>query len=206
MQAYSVERAVSSAVRREVELERIKSRDANDPRVRNQLPNRQRVTPIRTPALVPAVKISDAEQRELQALRARDREVRSHEAAHLAAASGIASGAPSFEYQTGPDGQVYAVGGEVGVNTAPVDGDPEATLRKAELVRAAALAPNNPSPADRAAVATADRLAEAARAEIDAKQAPQDDAAPATSPLPIAVMRYRVLGSSGAGHIFDVTA
>ena len=48
-----------------------------------------------------------------------DAEVRRHEAAH-AAAGGEFAGAPTFTYQTGPDGKRYAVGGEVSIDTSPV--------------------------------------------------------------------------------------
>gem|GEM_PF-5290444 len=84
--------------------------------------------------------------RQVEKLKQRDREVHTHEMAHLAAAGPYAQGGPSFEYQKGPDGQRYAVGGHVNIDTSPVPGDPEATLRKAETVRRAAMAPGNPSP------------------------------------------------------------
>ena len=67
--------------------------------------------------------------------------MRAHEQAHLAAAGPYANGAPTFEFQTGPDGRQYAVGGEVSIDTSPVPGDPEATVRKAQTVKRAALAP-----------------------------------------------------------------
>jgi len=49
---------------------------------------------------------------ELAKLKARDREVRAHEAAHTAAAGSLAKGGPSFTFQRGSDGRLYAVGGE----------------------------------------------------------------------------------------------
>ncbi|HBA64604.1 MAG TPA: hypothetical protein DCZ48_00195, partial [Methylococcaceae bacterium] len=48
------------------------------------------------------------EQRQIEALKARDAEVRAHEQAHLNAAAGIAVSGASFSYQTGPDGNRYA--------------------------------------------------------------------------------------------------
>ena len=74
-----------------------------------------------------------SEQKEVDQLKARDQEVRVHEAAHLAAAGGFAQGGASYSYQTGPDGRRYAVGGEVSINTSAVPGDPEATIRKAPI-------------------------------------------------------------------------
>ena len=56
---------------------------------------------------------------EVAALASTDRKVRSHEAAHLAAAGGLAQGGASFSTVRGPDGQMYAVGGEVGIDVSP---------------------------------------------------------------------------------------
>ena len=57
--------------------------------------------------------LTEEEKREVEELKARDREVRAHEAAHLAAAGTYASSGPNFEYKRGPDGRLYAVAGEV---------------------------------------------------------------------------------------------
>ncbi len=110
-----------------------------------------------------------AQRRQLTELRARDREVRAHEAAHQAAAGRFA-GPVRYEFQRGPDGQRYAVGGEVQIDTAPVPGDPEATIDKMETVRAAALAPANPSAQDRAVAAQASQELVRARAELLAQR------------------------------------
>lgn len=80
-------------------------------------------------------------------LRQRDQEVRVHEAAHLATAGGLAVGGMQFEYQVGPDGKQYAVGGEVGIEISPGK-TPEETLQKARQIQQAALAPADPSPQD----------------------------------------------------------
>lgn len=109
--------------------------------------------------------LSEEQARQVEKLKARDREVRAHEAAHLAASGGLAQGGPSFTYQRGPDGNLYAIGGEVSIDVSAVPGDPEATIRKAETIRRAALAPANPSGPDRAVAASADRMESAARAE-----------------------------------------
>jgi hypothetical protein len=102
---------------------------------------------------------------QLDELRTRDREVRTHEQAHKSA-GGRYAGAIHYETQTGPDGKRYAVGGHVNIDVAPVDGDAEATLRKMEVVRKAALAPAEPSAADRQVAATASATAATARAEL----------------------------------------
>ncbi len=122
--------------------------------------------------------LTEEEQQQVSELKSRDREVRSHEQAHLAAAGPHATGGPSYEYQEGPDGQRYAVGGEVGIDTSPVSGDPEATIQKAQQIRAAALAPATPSSQDQAVAAAATQMESQARAELSKQnQIPQSAAA-----------------------------
>ncbi|MCK4743930.1 MAG: hypothetical protein KAT25_08940 [Sulfuriflexus sp.] len=110
--------------------------------------------------------LDPAEQRVLDQLKARDREVRAHEQAHLSAAGNLASGGASFTYQQGPDGQRYAIGGEVGINSATVANDPEKTLQRAQQIRRAALAPASPSAQDRSVAANAAATEQKAQAEI----------------------------------------
>ena len=121
--------------------------------------------------------LSDAEQAQVDKLKARDREVRAHEQAH-ATVGGQYAGAPSYTYQTGPDNQRYAVGGEVSIDTSPVEGDPEATVDKMEIVIAAALAPAEPSPQDRKVAALAQSQRAQALAEVlsDRAEARRDGA------------------------------
>lgn len=117
--------------------------------------------------------LSLEEQREVQDLRGRDAEVRAHEAAHVASGGSHVQGGATFSYQTGPDGKQYAVGGEVGIDTSPVSGDPQATADKARTVRAAALAPASPSGADRAIAAQAAQMEAQAMADITTQQREQ---------------------------------
>ena len=112
-----------------------------------------------------------SEAQMLQKLAARDREVRQHEAAHVAIAGQFA-GAPTYTYQRGPDGKAYAIGGEVSLDIAKVAGDPEATLQKAETIHAAALAPAQPSGQDRKVAARAAGMAAEARQELVAESKP----------------------------------
>ena len=114
----------------------------------------------------------DAEQ--IKELKARDTEVRIHEQAH-ATVGGQYAGSPSYEYQRGPDGTNYAVGGEVQIDVAEINGDPQATIEKMKTVRAAALAPEEPSGADRSIAADATQKLVAAQAEL-ANQSDDDDA------------------------------
>ncbi len=110
--------------------------------------------------------LSESDLKVLSELKQRDAEVRSHEAAHLAAAGGIATSGASFEYQQGPDGIQYAIGGEVNIDTSPVSGDPAATLRKADTIRRAALAPAQPSGPDMQVAASATAMAAQAQIEL----------------------------------------
>ncbi|MGK0288282.1 MAG: hypothetical protein ACI9U3_001627, partial [Pseudomonadota bacterium] len=73
-----------------------------------------------------------------------------------------------YEYQRGPDGTNYAVGGEVPIDVGVINGDPQATIDKMQTVRAAALAPAEPSGADRAIAADATQKIAAAQAELAA--------------------------------------
>lgn len=98
--------------------------------------------------------LEEAELKELTELKARDREVRAHEAAHQAT-GGQHSGAMSLTYQRGPDGAQYAVGGEVSISMSSVDGNPQATIEKMRTVCAAAMAPAQSSSQDRAVAAQA---------------------------------------------------
>ena len=115
--------------------------------------------------------LTDDERRQVQQLADRDREVRAHEQAHLSAAGSRATSGASFSYTEGPDGRRYATGGEVTIDTSPVQGDPEATLRAAELVQRAALAPAEPSAQDRQVAAAANTMAQVASAELSQQRA-----------------------------------
>ena len=53
----------------------------------------------------------------------------------------------------------------MGIDTSPVPDDPDATIRKAQTVRQAALAPAKPSSQDRAVAAQATKMEATARAE-----------------------------------------
>lgn len=117
------------------------------------------------------VQLTEEERQMVEELRTRDREVRAHEQAHKAVAGGYARGGATFEYQTGPDGQRYAVSGEVSIDTSPVPGDPQATIIKAQTIRRAALAPSKPSEQDRSVAAQATQMENEARAELREERA-----------------------------------
>lgn len=113
--------------------------------------------------------LEEAELQQLQALKARDREVRAHEAAHQSV-GGQHAGAASYSYERGPDGAQYAVGGEVPIDIAAVANNPQATIDKMRVVQAAALAPAEPSSQDRQVAAKAMQIMLQAQLELAAEK------------------------------------
>ncbi len=109
--------------------------------------------------------ISSADEQLIKELSARDAEVKRHENAH-ASVGGAATGTPTYQYQQGPDGKRYAVGGEVSVDLSAVSGDPTATIAKMQKVQAAALAPMNPSIQDTKVAASAAKIILQAQSEL----------------------------------------
>lgn len=124
-----------------------------------------RQTERNTEARRPDQAINSEEQRVVQELQQRDREVRAHEQAHRRA-GGAHAGPPQYEFVRGPDGQRYAVSGSVSIDSSPVRGDPEATLEKMETVQQASMAPAEPSGRDLAVAARASTLIQQARTEL----------------------------------------
>ena len=108
----------------------------------------------------------EAELQQIRKLAERDREVRAHEQAH-ASVGGEFAGAINVSTERGPDGQNYAVAGEVSIDVSKVANDPQATLDKSQVIRNAALAPADPSSQDRRVAALANQLAVEARADIE---------------------------------------
>jgi hypothetical protein len=110
-------------------------------------------------------KLDEEEQRRVDELEKIDRKVRTHEQAHLNAAGGYAQGGTNYDYVTGPDGKRYARAGHVNIDTSP-ERTPEATIRKADIVRKAALAPAEPSSSDRQIAADATKMKEEAQKKL----------------------------------------
>ncbi|WP_285670568.1 putative metalloprotease CJM1_0395 family protein [Paralimibaculum aggregatum] len=121
--------------------------------------------PLASPA--EAAGFSPEELAVLAELAARDRKVRAHETAH-ARVGGRHAGQPRYEFAVGPDGKRYAIGGQVQIDVSTSPQDPAATIAKMQVVRAAALAPADPSPADRRVAQLAERLMRAAQADLHA--------------------------------------
>jgi hypothetical protein len=118
--------------------------------------------------------LSPEEKQQVGELKKRDAEVKAHEQAHMAAGGAVVQGGASYQYEHGPDGKMYAVGGEVKIDVSP-ERTPEATVRKMQQVQRAALAPAQPSGTDRAVAARAAQAEAQARLEIsDSTQASTD--------------------------------
>lgn len=128
-----------------------------------------------------ATRLTEEDLKAVRQLKQRDREVRAHEAAHLAAAGKYATGGASFEFRRGPDGKSYAVGGEVGIDVSPVPNDPQATIEKARQIKAAANAPASPSSADRQVAASASRMEAEAQRELAEVRLEEREASAAAS-------------------------
>jgi hypothetical protein len=108
--------------------------------------------------------LTEEDKQEIEDLKARDQEVRTHEQAH-AATGGQYAGSPQYEYTTGPDNKRYVTGGEVSIDISE-EPSAEQTLRKMQQVRAAALAPAQPSSQDLKVAAEAAQKAFDARNDI----------------------------------------
>lgn len=120
-------------------------------------------TPSRAAA---ASRLTTAQRAQVAILSATDRKVRAHEQAHLTVAGPYATGGPSYIYAKGPDGNLYAVGGEVSLNVSPDPSDPQKTLDKARVIEAAADAPVDPSAQDRAVAGMAAQMAQTAEQQL----------------------------------------
>lgn len=127
--------------------------------------------------------LTEEQLRQLSELKKRDTEVKAHEQAHLAAAGQYAAGGASFSYQTGPDGRRYATGGEVPIDIGK-ESSPEATIQKMRTVKRAALAPANPSSADRSIAAQVTAMEAQAMSELLSKVGdnPSQESLPETDP------------------------
>lgn len=114
-------------------------------------------------------KLTQEQRQQLSQLQQRDSEVRSHEAAHLAAGGSVVSGSASFTYQKGPDGRLYAIGGEVPISS-PTATTPQEQIEIARQIQAAALAPASPSPQDFKVAASAAMMEAQARQELSVQK------------------------------------
>ncbi|MDR3158458.1 MAG: hypothetical protein LBU11_05505 [Zoogloeaceae bacterium] len=150
--------------------------------------------------------LSEEEQREVTELAATDSKVRQHEMAHVAAGGELVTSGARYEYQQGPDGQRYAVAGEVGIDTSE-GRTPEETLIRARRIRAAALAPADPSPQDRSVAAAAAQMEIRAQQEIAQNRQEERAVGNADSYARNATLAYQnILGGANGQNRFSAYA
>lgn len=111
-------------------------------------------------------KLSPEEQKRVDELKRIDAKVRAHEMAHIAAGGGLVRGGANYQYEIGPDGKQYAVGGEVKIDMSINPDDPDGAIQKMQQVRRAALAPADPSPQDRSVAQQASNIEAQMRAKL----------------------------------------
>ena len=143
---------------------------ADQVRISEQARERLKSENANTSSIKSEADLSEEEKRAVEKMKQRDQEVKAHERAHMAAGSGVVLGGATYEYTQGPDGKMYAVGGEVKIDTSK-ENSPEATIRKMQQVKRAALAPAQPSAQDRSVAATAAQIEAEARIELQQEKA-----------------------------------
>lgn len=113
-------------------------------------------------------------KKEVEKLKKRDQEVRTHEQAHMTAGGDLTSRPASYTTTKGPDNKSYATGGEVQINVSE-EINPEKTIEKARKIRNAALAPSNPSSQDMQVASQANQMEAQARIEKNSIKNSEND-------------------------------
>lgn len=108
---------------------------------------------------------TESERRQLAEMRRRDRQVRIDEKPKFTEMQGLTQGVPKYTMVKGPDGRMYAVGGQLELDTTPEE-TPEETIVKAQKIRAVATTSFNLSPDDIRFIARASMMEMEARGEI----------------------------------------
>lgn len=130
---------------------------------------------------------AQARQAEVARLRGQERDVRRHQV-FKAAVGGAYVSAASYQFDIGPDGHRYIVGGESPLDLSPVENNPRATIQKMQRVRAAATLGIRPTRADRNATFVSVRTEGSARSQI------------------ARMMELRDAGTRRAGAVVDTSA
>jgi hypothetical protein len=113
--------------------------------------------------------LSERDKAIIAELEKMEREVISHEIAHMSTGGGF-TGSPKYTRVFGPDGKSYISGGEISISV-PSSSDPKETIRNMEQVKAAALAPIDPSSQDLNVAAVAANAESQAAAQLAAQHA-----------------------------------
>jgi len=170
-------------------------------------PNDSRSSTGKEQGLSREAALTEAEQREVTQLETRDRKVRAHEAAHVAAGGNLVTRGATYSFRTGPDGERYAVGGEVRIDTSEGK-TPEETADKARQIASAALAPADPSSQDRQVAAKARAMEVEARAEIVAQRAAetQESSQQEKAAAPVRDLSRSYGSTTASGNTIDTYA
>ncbi|MDD3324783.1 MAG: putative metalloprotease CJM1_0395 family protein [Sulfurospirillaceae bacterium] len=112
-----------------------------------------------------AEKLTAEQKIQIARLQAMDSAVKAHERAHISAGAGVILSGANFVYQKAPDEKLYAIGGEVTIDTSK-ESTPQETIAKMQIVRTAALAPADPSSTDYQVASTATMISMQSRLEI----------------------------------------
>ena len=103
---------------------------------------------------------------ELKRMQSQADKVVSHEGAHAMVGGTLMLGGPVYQYELGPDGEVYETAGQSRIDMSPIAGNPQGTIFKMQHVKRAAMAPLNPSGADRVVASQADQIENQARKHL----------------------------------------
>ena len=103
---------------------------------------------------------------ELKRMQSQADKVVSHEGAHAMIGGTLMLGGPVYQYELGPDGEVYETAGQSRIDMSPIAGNPQGTIFKMQHVKRAAMAPLNPSGADRVVASQADQIENQARKHL----------------------------------------
>lgn len=154
-------------------------------------------------------KLSPEALKHIAELKAIDMEVRAHEQAHQAVGGKFAGGI-AYKFQKGPDGQQYAVAGEVPIQM-PKGETPEETIQIMEQVQRAALAPAQPSSQDLQVAAKASQMMMQAQAELSSarhSEGEKEEDQPSNKVFEHAVNQYKQQNDyiEKPTNIFDISA
>ena len=92
-----------------------------------------------------------------------------HENAHALVGGTLMLGGAVYQYDMGPDGEPYETSGQSRIDMSPIAGNPHGTIFKMQHVKRAAMAPLNPSGADRVVASQADMVENQARKQLKRK-------------------------------------
>lgn len=118
--------------------------------------------------------LSEAERQEVRRLRSQERRLSMAQNAQRQLAGPYARSV-SRSFRNGPDGVGYAVDGSISLDTT-ASSSPQENLKKAQTLRAAAMASGQPSASDMEAIARANQME--AKAQLEMARSAREEAIP----------------------------